>query len=127
MSDFYPCNCCGHRVLDAMPGSYEICPVSFWEDGGVRFRWPIMSGGASKVALIEAQRNYRDFGACDRHGLRYARRAAGDEPLAPTWRPIGARDSFEGGAAEDRAPWPDDHSVLCWWLPTFWRRDHSAS
>ncbi|MER7695036.1 hypothetical protein [Streptomyces sp. NPDC096095] len=24
MSDSYPCPCCGHRVLDAMPGSYEI-------------------------------------------------------------------------------------------------------
>ncbi|MFI5753623.1 CPCC family cysteine-rich protein [Streptomyces sp. NPDC051569] len=32
MSDSYPCPCCGHRVLDAMPGSYEICPVCFWED-----------------------------------------------------------------------------------------------
>ena len=27
VSDSYPCPCCGHRVLDAMPGSYEICPV----------------------------------------------------------------------------------------------------
>ncbi|MFI1307618.1 CPCC family cysteine-rich protein [Streptomyces sioyaensis] len=30
VSDSYPCPCCGHRVLGAMPGSNEICPVCFW-------------------------------------------------------------------------------------------------
>ncbi|MGW2848911.1 CPCC family cysteine-rich protein, partial [Streptomyces sp. NPDC001274] len=35
MSDRYPCPCCGHRVLGEMPGSYEICPVCFWELGRV--------------------------------------------------------------------------------------------
>lgn len=46
VSDSYPCPCCGHRVLSAMPGSYEICPVCFWEDDGVQFRWPTMAGGS---------------------------------------------------------------------------------
>ncbi|WP_418958896.1 CPCC family cysteine-rich protein [Streptomyces tritici] len=55
MSAAYPCPCRGHRVLDAMPGSYGIRPVCFREDDGVQFRRP---------------------------------------------------------------------TVLCWWLPTFWRRDH---
>ncbi|MCF2538686.1 hypothetical protein K6168_23930 [Streptomyces sp. FB2] len=59
MSDSYPCPCCGHRVLDAMPGSYEICPVCFWEDDGVQSRWPTMAGGANQVSLIDAQRNWR--------------------------------------------------------------------
>nr|WP_256102711.1 CPCC family cysteine-rich protein [Streptomyces sp. Ncost-T10-10d] len=94
MSDRYPCPCCGHRVLDAMPGSYEICPVCFWEGDGVQFRWPTMAGGANKVSLIEAQRNYQNFGACDQHGLRYVRPPAEDEPLDPAWRPIDlTRDS----------------------------------
>ncbi|MET9432600.1 CPCC family cysteine-rich protein [Streptomyces sp. NPDC006551] len=59
MSGRYPCPCCGRRVLDAMPGSYEICPVCSWEDDGVQFRWAAMTGGANKVSLIEAQRNYQ--------------------------------------------------------------------
>ncbi|MGW9137363.1 CPCC family cysteine-rich protein [Streptomyces sp. NPDC055681] len=125
MSDSYPCPCCGHRVLDDMPGSYEICPVCFWEDDGVQFRWPTMDGGANKVSLIEAQRNYQDFGACDERGLRFVRPPAADEPLDPAWRPIDlSLDSFEDWEAEDPAPWPDNRSVLCWWLPTFWRRGH---
>lgn len=36
-----------HRVLADMPGSYEICPVCFWEDDGVQFRWPTMGDGAN--------------------------------------------------------------------------------
>lgn len=67
MSDRNPCPCCGHRVLDAVPGSYEICPVCFWEDDGVQFRWPAMDGGANKASLVGAQLNYQDFGTCDEH------------------------------------------------------------
>ena len=60
--------------------------------------------------------------ACAR---RFVRPPAEDEPLDPAWRPIDlTRDSFEDWATQDLAPWPDDRSVLCWWLPTFWRRDH---
>lgn len=128
MSDRYPCPCCGDRVLDAMLGSYEICPVCFSEDDGVQLRRPSMDGGTDKVSLVEAQRNYQDFGACDEHGRRYARPPTEPEPLDPAWRPVDpARDSFEDGGAEARVPWPEDRSTLCWWLPTFWRRDHSAS
>ncbi|MFI7287491.1 CPCC family cysteine-rich protein [Streptomyces anulatus] len=101
MSDSYPCPCCGHRVLDDMPRSYKICPANFRENGGVQFRWPPVDDGANKVSLIEAQRNYQDFGAYDQHGRQH---------VCPP--------------AEDRAPWPDGSSVLCWWLPAFQRRDH---
>ncbi|MFF8696378.1 CPCC family cysteine-rich protein [Streptomyces sp. NPDC015144] len=66
-----------------------------------------MAGGANKVSLIEAQRNYQDFGACDEHGRRYVRPLVEDEPLDPAWRPIDlTRNSFEDWAAEDRAPCP---------------------
>lgn len=128
MNDSYPCPRCGHRALDAMPCSYEICPVCFWEDDGVQFRWPTMAGGANEVSLIEAQRNYQDFGACNEHGRRFVRTPTEDEPLDPGWHSIDlTRDSFEDWEAEDRAPWPDDRSVLCWWLRTFWRHDQPAA
>ncbi|MFD6326259.1 CPCC family cysteine-rich protein [Streptomyces sp. NPDC058442] len=115
MSDRHPCPYCGHRVLDAAPGSYEICPVRFREDDVIQFWWPTMPGEANQVSPIEAQRSYQDFGACDQHGRQYIRPPAEDEPLAPARRPIDlTRDSFEDWKAEDRAPWPDDCSVLCW-------------
>jgi hypothetical protein len=112
-----------------MPGSYEICPICFWEDDHVQFRRPTMAGGANPVSLIEAQRNYLEFGACERPMLKHVRPPAGDESLDPAWRPTDpVRDSFEEWPpTKDRVPWPEDHSLLCWWLPTFWRRDHPAS
>lgn len=111
-----------------MPGSYSICPVCFWEDDEFQFRWPTVPVGANSVSLVEAQHNYRRFGACDRHGRQYVRPPAEDEPLDPAWRPIDlTRDSFEDWDADEPTPWPDDRSVLCWWLPTFWRRDAPAS
>ena len=106
-----------------MPGSYRICPVCFWEDDAVQFRWPARRDGANGISLVEAQRNYRDFGAAEERHLVFVRPPAPDELLDPEWRPIDlARDSFEGWEAEPRLPWPEDRSVLCWWLPTFWRR-----
>lgn len=110
-----------------MPGSHEICPVCSWEDDAVQFRWPTAEIGANRVSLIEAQRNYRDFGARDERGRRFARPPAPDEPIDPAWRLIDpAIDSFEDWDAEERAPWPQDRALLCWWLPTFWRREDPA-
>ncbi|MFJ7128024.1 CPCC family cysteine-rich protein [Streptomyces sp. NPDC098101] len=43
-----PCPRCGHRVFDAMHGSYGICPVCFHEDNGVQLRRPTMAGGADQ-------------------------------------------------------------------------------
>jgi hypothetical protein len=87
-----------------------------------------MTGGANRVSLVEGQRNYRDFGACDEHDRRFARPPAADEPLDPAWRLIDPiRDSFEDWEAADPAPWPGDRSALCWWLPAFWRRDRTVS
>lgn len=31
----YPCDCCGYKTKnEEKRGSYEICPVCFWEDAG---------------------------------------------------------------------------------------------
>lgn len=62
MSARFLCPCCGHRVLDATPGSFQVCPTCFWEDD-VQFPWPTAACGANRVSLIEAQRIYQDFGA----------------------------------------------------------------
>ncbi|WP_405669072.1 CPCC family cysteine-rich protein [Streptomyces sp. NBC_01166] len=115
--------CCGHLVLGSV-GLYEICPVCFWEDDLLQLRWPTMAGGANSTSLVQAQLNYQVFGACDENGRRHVRPALPDESVDPAWRPIDlTQDSFEDGKSDERAPWPQDTSVLCWWLPTFWRRE----
>ncbi|MFH8387921.1 CPCC family cysteine-rich protein [Kitasatospora sp. NPDC018058] len=32
-----------------------MCPICFWEDDSVQFRWPFTPGGANRVSLAEAQ------------------------------------------------------------------------
>jgi hypothetical protein len=99
----YPCVCCGYRTLAEPPGSHEICPVCGWEDDVHQLRWPYRSGGADKVALIDAQKTLA------------ARVDVADFDREPWWRPIDAgRDRFEPRGGQ-LAPWPEDCTVLYWW------------
>lgn len=80
-----------------------------------------MPRGTNQVSLVEAQLNFRAYGACDQRARRFARPAADDEPLDAAWRPIDpATDFFEDSGDAELRPWPDDGAVLCWWLPSFW-------
>ena len=76
----YPCRCCGYYTLDEEPvGSYEICPVCFWEDDPVQDRDPEFAGGANEPSLNEARRNFRELGACEARLLPYVRPPRQDE------------------------------------------------
>jgi hypothetical protein len=61
----YPCQCCGFLTLtDPATGSYEICPVCFWEDDPVQNEDAAFSGGANSVSLAQARENYIQCSAC---------------------------------------------------------------
>jgi hypothetical protein len=56
-------------LTDPATGSYEICPVCFWEDRPVQNEDPAFSGGANSVSLAQARENYIcenyiQYGAC---------------------------------------------------------------
>ena len=118
----FPCPCCGRLVFSGRPGSYDICPICYWEDDNAQLRWPDWAGGANKPSLIDGQRNYRDMGAIEFRFAGKVRAATPDEPVEDGWRPIDPGvDSFEPRGVSD-VPWPEDSAVLYWWRPTFWRR-----
>lgn len=111
----YPCACCGHLTLDEPPGSYQICPVCFWEDDAVQLRWPDWATGANSTSLVRAQHTFASLGACDQRFLEHVRPPAHDEPLDPNWRPIDPQhDHFEPEGIQ-LAAWPDDRTALYWW------------
>ncbi len=70
------CPCCECRTLsDLCPGSWEVCPVCFWEDDPVQWEHPAeLVGGANRVSLVEARTNYLTFGACEKSALAHVRR-----------------------------------------------------
>lgn len=120
----YPCPCCGYLQFDALPGSYEICEICYWEDDGVQLRWPDRGGGANDPSLIEAQQNFVQYGAMEERFSDNVRSPNDNDIRDTGWRPIQATDSFgEPGQKQD---WPDDVTTLYWWRDTFWRLKNSG-
>jgi hypothetical protein len=128
----YPCPCCGYEVFGTPPGSYDICPICFWEDDIVQLVFPDLAGGANQCSLIEGQQNFAAFGACEIRIKDQVRAPKKSDTRDPAWRPLQpARDHFlKWGAKEDHEKWlvVKDSRTLClyYWLPEYWLAYNSA-
>ena len=60
-------------------GSYDICPVCFWEDDPVQEDDPQFAGGAYDLCLEECRKNYRLYGACEERFLGNVRKPLPEE------------------------------------------------
>lgn len=70
----YKCPCCGFCTLEEEPpGTFDICPVCFWEDDNIQFENPNRSGGANAMSLNEARRNYLEYGAKSLDKVKFVR------------------------------------------------------
>ncbi|MCC4261524.1 hypothetical protein LL270_12775 [Pseudomonas aestusnigri] len=58
----FPCPCCDYFSLSSESG-YEICPVCFWEDDGVRA--PAEFSAPNHLTLAAGRQNVLTLGACD--------------------------------------------------------------
>jgi hypothetical protein len=114
----YPCPCCGYLVFDEPPGSYEICPICFWEDDLAQLRFPRMSWGANRVSLIEAQENYFRNGVCELRFRANVRAAEASDVREPQWRRIdsGADRIEEPIPGKDYGcSYPEDATEFYYW------------
>jgi hypothetical protein len=121
----YPCPCCGYLVFDDGPGSYDVCPICFWEDDLVQLRFADMAGGANAVSLRERQRNYATVGACEEGAVGYVRQPTADDQRDAGWRPLDpAQDNIEDIRTVTNAAqtYPEDLTKLYYWRDTYWRR-----
>ncbi len=80
-SKSYPCPCCGFLTLiePAGSGTFDICPVCFWEDDPFQLQRPESNGGANKVSLNEAKKNFFEFGAKEKRVIPYVRKPTPEE------------------------------------------------
>ena len=70
----YPCPVCGCLTLaEEPPGTFEVCPVCFWEDDPVQASDPGQRGGANEPSLAEARASYARIGAIDERSRRFVR------------------------------------------------------
>jgi hypothetical protein len=76
----FPCPCCGFLTIgEQPPGTYEVCPVCFWEHDKVQFEYPDYVGGANKVSLTQAKQNFARFGSASREFLTQVRQPLPNE------------------------------------------------
>lgn len=60
-------------MSEAESGTFEICPVCFWEDDSVQFNDIDFAGGANKESLREARENFKKFGVSSLKFSKYVR------------------------------------------------------
>lgn len=70
----YACPCCGYFTLnEEADNTFQLCPVCYWEDDGVQLKDPTYEGGANRVSLNQAKRNFRKFSAIEERFKDYVR------------------------------------------------------
>ncbi|MBQ9610772.1 MAG: DUF2974 domain-containing protein [Lachnospiraceae bacterium] len=76
----YKCPCCGYYTFkERAGGTYDICPVCYWEDDLIQLNDETYEGGANKVSLKQARINFLKFGACEERLIKYVRSPREDE------------------------------------------------
>jgi len=73
------CPCCGYYQFDKGPGSFEICPICYWEDDKIQRDDPDYQGGANPLSLNECRNNYKKFGACEARFIALVRKPTQEE------------------------------------------------
>ena len=127
----YPCPCCGHETFADPVGSFDICPICFWEDDVVQLAFPDMAGGANKCSLIEGQRNFEQLGACELPLKLHVRNPQATDLRDLHWRLLAPdQDRYlHWTSPEDRRLWQTvkDSRSLClyYWLPKYWMLQRS--
>ena len=74
------CLCCGSRTLHT-PGTFELCPVCWWQDDGQdETDADVVRGGPNGLlSLTAARANFLALGACDPQFRTRVRAASASE------------------------------------------------
>lgn len=122
----FPCPSCGYIVFTDLPGSYDICPICFWEDDIVQLAFPDMAGGANSVSLIEAQSNFTAHGVCKIRFKEKVRPAKEEDRKDEKWRPISTQtDAYlHCDSKQDGERWNAEKNTLPREKLYYWRENY---
>ena len=125
--NLYPCPCCGYQVFSEAAGSYDICPICFWEDDLVQLVFPDMGGGANYFSLISSQSSFNLHRACEERFIENVRHPEITDIRDPLWRSLNPKkDRFlsesrpEDGQKWQSTKFEDISDKLYYWRPDFW-------
>ncbi|MCL7747333.1 CPCC family cysteine-rich protein [Halalkalibacter alkaliphilus] len=67
------CLCCNYKTLDS--DIFDICEVCGWQDDPTCWDHPdSLSGANGGISLWEAQKNYKEIGACNEVMLKFKKK-----------------------------------------------------
>jgi Cysteine-rich CPCC len=93
----FTCPCCGYKTFDREDHLWDICEVCFWQSCPIQNVDPYSCGGPNGGSLIEAQRNFVAYGACEERLIPSVRPPVGDEIKDENWQLIVPKiQHFEG-------------------------------
>ena len=77
----YKCLCCGNYTLpiESQGAVGFICPVCYWENDVFISGEDEPSDENRGLTLLQARKNYKEFGACRRELLQYVRKPTNNE------------------------------------------------
>jgi hypothetical protein len=113
----YTCPCCGYKVFEQGPGSFEICPICYWEDEAKQLRYP-QESGANKFSLIESQENFEKYGVSNLELKVFVRPISENDQKDKKWHKIDLKKDKVVAKKEDREKiniYPDDLTKLYYW------------
>jgi hypothetical protein len=108
-------------VFHEPPGSYDVCPICYWEDDHVQLRWVDWAGGANRPNLIDAQAAFASFGAMEHCFLASVRRPKEGDARDADWRPASTADAEPRLPGVPHEAYPDDMTRLYYWRTSYWR------
>ena len=117
----YTCPCCGYIVFNEPTGSYEICPICYWEDDPVQAADPWFAGGANRPNLVDAQALFARYGAMEERFVTDVRPPLDSDRVDPSWRAVLDTDKAYATTPREIEQIPvDDPSRVsyCYWLRT---------
>lgn len=124
----YPCPCCGYLSQSEPPGSYNSCEICRWTDDPSQLRFARTRGGANRESLVQAQENYRSYGASEHRKLPNVRVSGSEDLREPAWRVWNPKtddtERSETSAGYGKC-YPSDTTTLYYWRETYWRKRSS--
>ncbi len=113
----FTCPCCGYDVFSEPPGHYEICPICNWEDDISQLKF-VETLGANEVSLLQAQDNFKNFGASERHFISHEKRGDNTYAKNPSWRMFDVEIDKIVDPQKDKdcgGDYPTDSTKLYYW------------
>lgn len=81
------CSCCGYKTLED-DTVFEVCEICSWQDDEFFGDSPDCENNVNRISLLQAQKNFIEFGACNKESIKYVRKPDENDKRDLNWKPV---------------------------------------